>query len=208
MRIIRHQAIVTAIALAFVVSSGFIAGEAAAQTSSGPHKIAVVDVAYIFKNHPGIKAQVAAVEAKLKAFDAELQQKRAAIKSAAEKLKSFSVGSPEYAQQEEQLASMDSKLRLEMARKRKELADAEAQIYFQNYQKIAKGVELIAKHNGINLVLRYNSEAMNEKEGETVIRGVMKNIVYHDADMNMTPTVMEYLNRVIVAQAPGQPQNN
>ena len=208
MRIIRHQAIVTAIAMAFVVSSGFIAGEAAAQTSSGPHKIAVVDVAYIFKNHPGIKAQVAKVEAELKAFDTELQQKRAAIKSAAEKLKSFSVGSPEYAQQEEQLASMDSKLRLEMARKRKELADAEAKIYFDNYQQIAAGVKLIAQHNGINLVLRYNSEEMNKESGETVIRGVMKNIVYHDDGMNMTPTVMEYLNRVLVAKQPGAPRTN
>ncbi|MEL6109561.1 MAG: OmpH family outer membrane protein [Planctomycetota bacterium] len=205
MRIIRQQAIVTAIALAFVVSSGFIAGEAAAQTASGAHKIAVVDVAYIFKNHPGIKSQVAKVEADLKAFDTELQQKRTAIQSAAEKLKTFGVGTPEYAAQEEKLASMDSKLRLEMARKRKELADAEAKIYFQNYKRIAEGVKLIANHNGINLVLRYNSEAMNEENGETVIRGVMKNIVYHDESMNMTPTVMNYLDRVFVAKQPAAP---
>ncbi|MDA8746365.1 hypothetical protein N9N28_17215, partial [Rubripirellula amarantea] len=77
------------------------------------------------------------------------------------------VCSPEYSAQEEKVASLESKLRLDMARKRKELADAEAQIYFQNYQRIAKTVELIAKHNKVNIVLRYNSENMDLEKGES-----------------------------------------
>ena len=205
-RTIRHQVCGSAIALAFVLSSGFLGASASAQ-NSGPHRIAVVDVAHIFKNHPGITAQVAKVEADLKAYDTELKQKREALKSAAEKLKTFTVGTPDYAAQEERVAAMESKLRLDMARKRKELADAEARIYFDNYQKIAAAVKAIANHNGINLVLRYNSESMDQKKGESVIRGVMKNIVYHDVDMNMTPTVMQYLDRVFVA-AGGQRKVN
>jgi len=64
----------------------------------------------------------------------------AELKQAAERLKTFKVNSPEYAAQEEQVASMESKLRLDMARKRKELADAEASIYYENYKLIANGV--------------------------------------------------------------------
>ncbi len=75
---------------------------------------------------------------------------------------------------------MESKLRLDMNRKRKELADAEAKIYFDNYQLIANGVKFLAQHYKINLVLRYNSEDMDLEKGDSVIRGVMKNIVYHD----------------------------
>ena len=193
MRTVRQTVSVCAIGLATILAP---AVSAKAQDTA-PHRVAVVDVAYIFKNHPGIKAQVAKVEGDLKAYDAELKQKREEIKTTAAKLKTLTVGSPEYSQLEEQLAQMDSKLRLDMARKRKELADAEAKIYFENYKQIAAGVEFLAKHYKINLVLRYNSEEMDQNQGESVIRGVMKSIVYHDPSLDMTPGVMQYLNKVI-----------
>jgi len=206
-RTVRHQVCGIAIGLATVLAPGLMTRTASAQDTA-PHRVAVVDVAYIFKNHPGIKAQVAKVEGDLKAYDGELTQKRDQLKSTAAKLKTLSPGSPEYASLEEQFAGMDSKLRLDMARKRKELADAEAKIYFDNYQQIAAGVKFLANHYKINLVLRYNSEDMNQANGESVIRGVMKNIVYHDASLDMTPGVMQYLDKVIkvepgIAVAPG-----
>lgn len=180
-----------------VAATMMITPVAQAQEAAASHRVAVVDVAYIFKNHKGIKAQVSAVEADLKAYDAELKKKRDELKLAAEKLKAFKPGTPDYIAQEEKVASMDSKLRLDMARKRKELADAEAKIYYDNYQKIAAGVKFLAGHYKINLVLRYNSEDMEPDVGESVIRGVMKNIVYHDESLDMTPGVMQYLDRVI-----------
>lgn len=186
----------TAIALA-ICSLSILAPAIALAQETSPHRIAVVDVAYIFKNHSGIKAQVTQVENDLKNFDAELKTKREALKAAAEQLKQFKVGSPEYAAQEEKVAGMESKLRLDMARKRKELADAEAQIYYENYQQIAEGVKYLAQYYKINLVLRYNSEDMDKDKGDSVIRGVMKNIVYHDDSLDMTKGVMQYLDRRI-----------
>jgi len=161
------------------------------------HKVAVIDVAYIFKNHAAIKDEVAKVEAELKQFDAELTGKREELQQAAAELKTFKPGTPEYAAAEEKVASMESRLRLDMARKRKELSDAEAKIYYDNYQRIAAGVKFLANHYKINLVLRYNSEEMNLEQGESVIRGVMKNIVYHDESLDMTKGVMQYLDQTM-----------
>ncbi len=167
------------------------------------HRIAVVDVAYIFKNNKGIKAQVKEVEDSLTSFDEELQGKRNELKSNAEKLKILKPGSSDYIAQEERVASMESKLRLDMARKRKELADREAKIYYDNYQIIAAGVKALAQYHKVNLVLRYNSEEMDLAQGESVIRGVMKNIVYHDEAIDMTSGTMDYLNRALkVASKP------
>jgi len=126
------------------------------------------------------------------------------LQQEAAKLKTFNVGTPDYTAQEEKVASMESKLRLEMQRKRQELAEAEARIYYENYQRIAEGVAYLAKHYNISLVLRYNSEAMDVKKGESVIRGVMKNIVYHDKALDMTTGVMQYLDQTMkVANRPG-----
>jgi Skp family chaperone for outer membrane proteins len=171
------------------------------QAQEAGHRIAVVDVAYIFKEHPGIKAQVAKVENDLKAYDEQLKGKRDELRQAAEQLKTFKINTPEYAAAEERVAGMESMLRLDMARKRKELADAEAKIYFENYQRIAAGVKFLAQHYKINLVLRYNSEDMDLEQAESVIRGVMKNIVYHDDALDMTKGVMQYLDEMAAAPA-------
>ena len=88
-----------AITMAFVTLTAL--APVAASAEDAGHRIAVVDVAYIFKTHPGIKAQVEKVENDLKAYDAQLQAKREEFKQAAEQLKTFKVGSPEYAAQEE-----------------------------------------------------------------------------------------------------------
>lgn len=172
-----------------------------ATSAEDGHRLAVVDVAFIFKNHPGIKAQVTQVETDLKNYDTELNGKRDALKQAAAQLKTLNINTASYTAQEELVASMESKLRLDMARKRKELADAEARIYFDNYKKIAAGVKFLAQHYKINLVLRYNSEDMDLAQGESVIRGVMKNIVYHDDALDMTKGVMQYLDQTLKAPA-------
>jgi len=200
-----HTAIVGLSVLATCQAS---AQKASAQQSAGQqsaaHRIAVVDVAKIFKEHPGIREQVKSVESELKAYDGQLKKKREVLQQEAAKLKTFNVGTPDYTAQEEKVASMESKLRLEMQRKRQELAEAEARIYYENYQRIAEGVAYLAKHYNISLVLRYNSEAMDVKKGESVIRGVMKNIVYHDKALDMTTGVMQYLDQTMkVANRPG-----
>lgn len=170
-----------------------------AQESSAGHRIAIVDVAKIFKEHKGIRAQIAQVENDAKSFDAALKQRRDAMTQAAAQLKELKVGSPDYTAKEEQLAEMDSKLRLDITRKRKELQEAESRIYFENYQRIAAGVKYLANYYKVNLVLRYNSEEMEQERGETVLRGVMKNIVYYDENLDMTGAVMQYLDKVLQA---------
>lgn len=201
MRVIGKSAIMMAI-----VTLTALAPASAPAEDTG-HRLAVVDVAYIFKTHPGIKAQVEKVENDLKAYDTQLQAKREELKQAAERLKAFKINSPDYAAQEEQVASMESKLRLDMARKRKELADAEARIYFDNYQRIATGVKFLAQHYKINLVLRYNSEDMDLDKGDSVIRGVMKNIVYHDEALDMTKGVMQYLDQTLTPKSAAKPSD-
>ena len=66
MRLIGKKALFLAIVSLTLLAPGF------AKAQESAHRIAVVDVAYIFKNHPGIKAQVEKVENDLKSYDAKL----------------------------------------------------------------------------------------------------------------------------------------
>ena len=201
MRSFGKPAIVLAIVSIFTLMPAYVSAQTA---STAGHRVAVIDVAYIFKTHPGIRAEVATVEQDLKSFDATLKTKQADLKAAAEQLKTFKVGSAEYSAQEQQVALMESKLRIDMASKRRQLAETEAQIYFQNYKRITDGVKFMANHYKINLVLRYNSDQMDLEKPDTVIRGVMKNIVYHDEDLDMTKAIMQYLTQAMEKQATAQ----
>jgi Skp family chaperone for outer membrane proteins len=180
-------------------------GTAPAQNSasSGPTRVAVVDVAKILKEHPAIQAEVKRIEKELEAYDAELKQKREELRALVENLKTLTAGTPDYTRQEERIAELDSKLRLEMRRKQQELVEAEARIYYDNYQQIAAAVKRIAEYNKIDLVIRYNSEQMDINNQETVIRGVMKNVVYHSSALDITKVTMDLLTQQLAAKPQG-----
>jgi Skp family chaperone for outer membrane proteins len=172
-----------------------LVAQQADSTQSAGHRVAVIDVGYIFKNLPAIKAQVSKVEGDMKKYEAELKQQRDTLKQAVEQLKTLKVGTLDYARQEERVADLESKLRLDKTRKHNQLRGVEAQIYYDNYQRIAAAVKAIATHNNIKLVLRFNSEDMDLEQNDSVVRGVMKNVVYQDSTINITNTVMKYLAR-------------
>ena len=181
-----------------IVSSLFVAAFTLATlpAAQAQSQIAVIDVAKIFKEDPSIESQVESIKKQVDAQKDALKQQQQVLVTESKKLKNFKPGTPEYAQQEEVVANMESKMRLEMARKRKELADQEAKIYFGNYQRIVEMVGRIAKSNKIMIVLRYNSEDMDQEKGDTIVRGVMKNVVYHDQGIDITPMVQNMLRQV------------
>jgi Skp family chaperone for outer membrane proteins len=192
---IGNAAIAFATLATSVLASTTVSAQQAESRHQLGHRMAVLDVAYIFKNLPAITAQVSKIEGDLKKYDAEFKQKRDTLKQSAAELETLKAGTADYARKQEHVANLESKLRLEIARKKKELAAAEAKIYFDNYQRIAAAVKAIATHNNIKLVLRFNSEEMDLERGDSVLRGVMKNIVYHDSTINITDTVMRYLEQ-------------
>lgn len=183
------------VALATVVTTPLASSAQQADSTQSGHRIAVIDIARIFKELPAIKSEVTKVEADLKTFDAELVQRREDLKQSFAQLKTLKAGTADYARREEQIASSESKLRLDMARKKQELRDAEAKIYFENYRRIAAAVKTIATHNNLSLVLRFNSEQMSLEHSESVARGVMKNVVYHDSTIDMTEIVLRFLEQ-------------
>ncbi|TWU22856.1 Outer membrane protein (OmpH-like) [Novipirellula artificiosorum] len=84
-------------------------------------------------------------------------------------------------------------MRLPRVHKHRELSEAEARIYYDSYHQIAAALRAVATDYNIQLVLNFSSEEMDLEQNESVFRGVMRNVVYHDSTINMTNTVMRYL---------------
>ena len=188
-----------AIAFATFAGSAFASASLSAQQAEPMHqpghRVAPIDVAYIFRNLPAVKAHISKVKADLKKEELELKQRRDTLKQAVEQLKTLTVGSVDYARQEEYVANLESQLRPHRVPRCREPNEAEVRLYYDSHQQIAAAVRVIATDNNIHLVLNFNSEEMDLEQSDSVSRGVMKNIVYHDSTTNITDTVMRYLEQ-------------
>ena len=156
--------------------------------------VAVIDVNFIFKNHERFKQKMDDIKKDIEGFETHLRDERNKIQAKTEELKSLPSGSPQYKLLEEAIASMHTTLSLKTGRKRKEILEREAKVYFNSYQEIEERVSLFADRFGIGLVLRFNSEPMDATSRESVLQGINRAVVFQ-RNLNITNMVLEELNR-------------
>lgn len=198
-RVPRRWSGYTAFLLVTLAISTLAPAIALAQDGSGSHqsgyRVAVVDVGHIFKSLPEIKALVSKTRRDLKQREADRQQQRDALKHAVAHLKTLKAGTSEFASQEEHVAKLDSKLRNRIGHRHHRWSDVETEIFLEGYQRINAAVKQIATQQNISLVVRLDGEHLDAADPESVIRGVMGNVVYHDESINITDAVIRYLER-------------
>ncbi|KAA5542270.1 OmpH family outer membrane protein [Roseiconus nitratireducens] len=175
--------------------SSTASGQRAEPTHQAGHRIGLIDVGYVFKNLPAIKADVRKLEADSRKDQDESKRERDQLKQAVEHLKALKVGTAEYARQEERVANLDAKFRLIKVHKHQDPSDARVKLYFENYQRIVAAVRVIATRKDINLVLRFNGEESDPDQDKSDVRGVTWNVVYHDSTIDLTDAVMRYLEQ-------------
>lgn len=191
------QLTVGLLAIGFLIPSRGLA-----QSPEPARKFAIIDIAFIFKNAISIKNEVDAIEQQMIQLQRFGKSKQQEMLNEAEAIRSLERGTVEYAQQEEKVAALESTLKLEVFRRRKRLADAETQLYFTNYRKMHRIIKQLAESNNIDVVFRYDSESMDIDKPDTVLRGVMKNVVYRSAAIDITKVVMSAMDQTQLASAP------
>lgn len=158
-------------------------------------RIAVIDVAYIFNNLPAIKAHTSKIDADLRKDELEIKQRREALKQAVMQLKTLEVGSAEYCRQEEHVAKLASQSQFRGCDRHRGLSEAEARLYIESYQQIVAASRVMAAEKKIHLILNSRSELMDWQRVDSIHRGVRKQVVYHDTALDLTESVMRYLER-------------
>jgi Skp family chaperone for outer membrane proteins len=156
--------------------------------------VAVIDISYVFKNFGRFNAQMADIKKDIEAYEGQLRDRQTKIAKDGEKLKEFNAGSPEYKRLEEQIASAQAELQVDMQLKRKQFLEAEARVYYNAYTEIVDQVAQFAERNGIGLVLRFTGEQIDPQKRETVLQGVNRAVVYQ-RHLNITDLILERLNR-------------
>lgn len=165
-----------------------------APAASAGTRVAVIDINFIFKNHERFKQTMDGIKQEIETFEAYLREERNKVTTKTEQLQALPAGSPQYKQLEEQIATMHTSLGLETGRKRKEILEREAKVYYNSYQEIEDRVAKFAHSYSIDLVMRFNSEPMDATKRESVLQGINRAVVYQNS-LNITNAIIDDLNR-------------
>jgi Skp family chaperone for outer membrane proteins len=180
-------------------------------TSASAGGIALIDLQYVFENHPRFKQQVEAMKRDVQAFEEMLKSKQQEIETQRKLLGGFKSGSPDHKRIEETTTKQLADMQVQMQLKRKDVMEQEARIYYETYQEVVRAVEAFAERNRISLVLRYERETPSDAAGANDPRVIMKHInrpVIFQRRLDISQLIVGELSRTPVARAPatGRPQ--
>jgi len=167
-------------------------------------RVAMLDVSYIFKKHTGFQAQKAQMQAQVDQAKERMKAEEEALAKMIQNLKAMQSGSAEYKELEEHIARRRADAQIQLQLQNKEFMLKEANIYHNVYQEIEADVAYFAQEQGIDAVLRFNGDPVEKDQPNQILRNVNKQVVWFSQGLDITPVILERLNRRR-GPAPGGP---
>lgn len=169
------------------------AAPAPSAAAGGGTSVAVIDVAYIFKNHARFNQSMTDMKRDIEGFDAQMQEESKKLQQKQEKMTSFAPTSNEFKKLDEELAHLKSDFQIRVQAKKREFLEQEAKVYYNIYREVEDAVAVFAQRHGIRLVLRFTGDEMKPDDRASVLQGVNKPVVYQD-HLDITLDILSKLN--------------
>jgi Skp family chaperone for outer membrane proteins len=174
----------------------------AMQPAAAPN-IALLDVSYIFKNHPKFKNMMDEMKSDVENAEANVNRERETLRKLVEQIDGFRKGTPDYKSMEEEIARREADLSVKVQLQRKEFLLREAKIYHTVYQEISQEVDYYCANKGIDMVLRFNGDPVDENKPDSVLSNINKPVVYYNKNHDITPIILDSLVKRGGGAAPG-----
>jgi Skp family chaperone for outer membrane proteins len=186
---------------AWAQRTGGAGGAPAASAGSGG--VALIDLEYVFENHPRFKQQIEAMKRDVQAFEEMLKRQQQEIENQRKLLEGFKPGSPDHKRIEQTTTKQLADLQVGMQLKRKDVMEHEARIYYETYQEVVRAVEAFAEQNSINLVLRYERDAPspgNASDPRVTMKHINRPVIFQRR-LDISQHIVGELSRMQAARA-------
>jgi Skp family chaperone for outer membrane proteins len=158
-------------------------------------RVALVDVAYIFKNYDKFTRLYENMKSEVKQREKEIADAQSDLKILMNKKQSLTPDSPDYKRVEQQIVQKKGQLELDAESARREFTQKEASLYHQTYQEVENQIKLFAQRNNITLVLRASSDNdSGTANPQDVIKEVSQMVIYSLPEMDITQPILTALN--------------
>ena len=156
-------------------------------------KVAIVDVGTIFKQHPSFAGQLEALKGQADGFKGQAMQAQQALAAKAQSLQDLKPDSDDFRTKQTELAKEAAALQVEQNNLMQKLMEREAMLHFETYQQVNALISSYCDDRGIQLVLRYNNQAMDLAQPGSVMQRVNSSVIYHDPNNDITQAIIGQL---------------
>jgi Skp family chaperone for outer membrane proteins len=199
---VRRKLLVAALVTAAATLSFWRTGRAlgdnrpAGSASSYDTRVALVDLAYVFKKYDKFNRLSEQMKADVKAKEAQVNQAQQEIKQIMEQRSQLAPDSTTAKEKDALIVQKRTSLEVMTNSLRQEFTQREATIYHQTYQEVEAVIKDYAEKRGISLVLR---AARDDDKAPTnpqdVIKEVSQQVIYSLPQMDITEDILNTLNR-------------
>lgn len=189
-------------AVAFQSPAVFAQAKADAAAAASPHKVALIDMAFVFKNYKkfdalreDLKQDITESEERAKLMVEKLQ-------AVQKEMREFKEGSDEFAQREKTLAKMQAEFETFRRGAQRDMLKKESQLYHTVYLEITDAVKKYAEFYKYTLVIRFNREELDSENPQNLLQGMNRQVVYHRTDDDITQKILDFLNSKYQPAAP------
>lgn len=171
--------------------------------SAPPAGVAIIDLSFVFKNHPGFQRRIEVLKTEVEAREADLRAVRDRIRTKAESLRDFQPSSADFKKLEAELTQMQADLQVQLQLQKKEFLERESKIYYEHYKEISDVVKFFAERNNIATVIRFNRDTADSADPSKVMQELNKVVVYHHPGIDITDIILEQVKRQAAVAGPG-----
>ncbi|MBA4031397.1 MAG: outer membrane chaperone Skp [Planctomyces sp.] len=169
--------------------------QAPAAEAGRAHKVALIDMAVIFKQYKKFEVLREDLKAEIEQSEVKAKEMATNLQGLQQKMKSFKEGSPEFTSAEKQLATASAEFEAFRRSAQRDFLKKESEIYHTVYLEVTDAVAKYAQYYKYTLVLRFSSEELDRDNPQGLIQGMNRQVVYFEAENDITQPVLKYLNQ-------------
>lgn len=172
------------------------AQNAKATTEAIPHKVGLIDMAYLFSKYSKFDALRADLKAEIESADASLKVKLEKIKGLQAAMKELVPNSPDFVAHEKQITEMAASAEAERKNLQRKFMREETKVYQTVYRDVLDAVNKYAGIYKYTLIVRYSrEEAEPVDDPQKVMQALQRQVVFNRPEDDITDSVLTYLNR-------------
>lgn len=165
--------------------------------SATPHKVGLIDMAYVFKNYKKFKYLREDLKKEIQSSDAKAKGMVDQLKALQAKLKDnkFKKDSPQVKAWRKQFIELTATYQGYRQEQQSKFLEKEAQIYKTVYLEVAKAVKIYADYYKFTLILRWNSEGVDKaSDAKTILSRMNRQVIYVQEGLDITRVILDYVN--------------
>jgi Skp family chaperone for outer membrane proteins len=143
-----------------------------------PHKIALIDMEYVFKNYEKFKYLTEDLKAEAQELENGFKEKVKKLQAQAAELKDYKQDTPEYDAKYQKLQKQDTDLKFEQKQNQVKVQREVAKNNLLVYHEIHDAVEKFCKHYNYTLVLQFTRSEVNSSDPQRMMQVIQQPVVY------------------------------